>query len=460
MQFIASEEYVELVEKARALLSPSAPRAGLDEIQFRAMRALVAELERQRYAVTARPQQRARATSTPAPPTPETHQARERVGEGRSSGKSALESESESARAAEPDPEPEHPAEHGQPRRRGRYVPAAVRRAVFARDQARCTFTSDSGQRCGETSELELHHSRAFARGGEHTEENLTLRCRAHNDFAAEKDFGRDSSNSRATRPSTSPGRRTRQHAATRELVSDNAATRRRALLGEAVVGPSASASDKYLSNGGMREKHSRRRLAIRQHSQAFFERWNRVPTASGESAWPSNRARSSTPRLFSRSADPRQLLSSSSTLSLTGARPSMKSETRGSVEARNSSAVPRDHAPAVDHGDAIADLERALHVVRDDDAGDVEPLCRPVIRWLTRAVLIGSRPGRRLVVQQDLGPHRDGARQADALAHAAGQIGRAISSMPGKPTRPSAQATRSLRSSCVILSRKCSSSP
>jgi hypothetical protein len=32
----------------------------------------------------------------------------------------------------------------------------------------------------------------AFAHGGEHTESNLTLRCRAHNALAAEKDFGRD----------------------------------------------------------------------------------------------------------------------------------------------------------------------------------------------------------------------------------------------------------------------------
>jgi hypothetical protein len=32
----------------------------------------------------------------------------------------------------------------------------------------------------------------AFARGGEHRLENVTLRCRAHNALAAEDDFGRD----------------------------------------------------------------------------------------------------------------------------------------------------------------------------------------------------------------------------------------------------------------------------
>jgi hypothetical protein len=47
------------------------------------------------------------------------------------------------------------------------------------------------GRRCAETHRLELHHLRAFALGGEHTEHNLTLRCHAHNALAAEDDFGR-----------------------------------------------------------------------------------------------------------------------------------------------------------------------------------------------------------------------------------------------------------------------------
>jgi hypothetical protein len=55
VQFEASEEYVELVERAKALLSHTAPRADLGELHLRAMRCLVAELERQKYAVTARP---------------------------------------------------------------------------------------------------------------------------------------------------------------------------------------------------------------------------------------------------------------------------------------------------------------------------------------------------------------------------------------------------------------------
>jgi len=145
VQFTASEEYVQLVEEARALLSHSAPRATLDELHLRAMRALVAELKKQKHAVTAQPRKRS-----------------------------------------------SDEAEHEQPRQRGRHVPAAVRRAVFERDEARCTYADRSGQRCRETHRLELHHVKAFAQGGEHTEENLTLRCHAHNALAAEEVFGRD----------------------------------------------------------------------------------------------------------------------------------------------------------------------------------------------------------------------------------------------------------------------------
>jgi 5-methylcytosine-specific restriction endonuclease McrA len=71
-------------------------------------------------------------------------------------------------------------------------VPAAVRRAVFSRDEGRCTYCDETGERCRETHGLELHHLRPFARGGEHTAENITLRCRAHNTLAAEEDFGKE----------------------------------------------------------------------------------------------------------------------------------------------------------------------------------------------------------------------------------------------------------------------------
>jgi hypothetical protein len=92
------------------------------------------------------------------------------------------------------DPEPRYQFEHGfeYPRQRGRHVPAALRRSVFERDEGRCTYRSDSGERCRETAHLDLHHLVPFARGGEHRLDNVTLRCRAHNALAAEQDFGRD----------------------------------------------------------------------------------------------------------------------------------------------------------------------------------------------------------------------------------------------------------------------------
>jgi hypothetical protein len=65
VQFTANEEYVALVEEAKALLSHSLPRADLAEIHRRAMRNLVAELKRRKYATTAR---RARAATTVGAP--------------------------------------------------------------------------------------------------------------------------------------------------------------------------------------------------------------------------------------------------------------------------------------------------------------------------------------------------------------------------------------------------------
>jgi hypothetical protein len=70
-----------------------------------------------------------------------------------------------------------------------RQIPATVRRAVWARDQGRCGFEGTHG-RCTETGRLEFHHVIPFARGGQATVDNLSLRCRAHNAFESEVLFG------------------------------------------------------------------------------------------------------------------------------------------------------------------------------------------------------------------------------------------------------------------------------
>jgi hypothetical protein len=151
VQFTASEEYVRLVEEAKALLSHAVPDVTLEQLQMRAMRALVAELAKNKYGAP-----ECAATS--------------------------------SAGQAEPR---EQPAGRCLRRRRGRYIPARVRRSVFERDGNRCSYVDAAGRRCAETHQLEFHHLIPFAAGGEHTASNLTLRCSAHNALAAEEDFGR-----------------------------------------------------------------------------------------------------------------------------------------------------------------------------------------------------------------------------------------------------------------------------
>jgi hypothetical protein len=73
-----------------------------------------------------------------------------------------------------------------------RHVPAAIRRAVWERDGGRCTFVAVNGTRCGSKRFLEFDHVEPVARGGRTTVEALRLRCRAHNQFEAERLFGRD----------------------------------------------------------------------------------------------------------------------------------------------------------------------------------------------------------------------------------------------------------------------------
>ena len=71
-----------------------------------------------------------------------------------------------------------------------RYVPAPVRRAVWERDQAQCTFIGAKGHRCGARRFLEFDHVHPVARGGTATVEGMRLRCRAHNQHEAERAFG------------------------------------------------------------------------------------------------------------------------------------------------------------------------------------------------------------------------------------------------------------------------------
>ncbi len=71
------------------------------------------------------------------------------------------------------------------------YVPAHVRRAVWARDQGRCQYELASGEICGSTYQHEIdHHPVPRALGGPSTVENCRIACRVHNGAEARKAFG------------------------------------------------------------------------------------------------------------------------------------------------------------------------------------------------------------------------------------------------------------------------------
>jgi hypothetical protein len=73
---------------------------------------------------------------------------------------------------------------------RGRAIPRAIRRAVFQRDQGKCTWKGANGQGCRATAFLEYHHREAFALGGAHSTDNIALLCRAHNQLEGVQIFG------------------------------------------------------------------------------------------------------------------------------------------------------------------------------------------------------------------------------------------------------------------------------
>ncbi|HZX95422.1 MAG TPA: HNH endonuclease signature motif containing protein [Myxococcales bacterium] len=87
---------------------------------------------------------------------------------------------------------------------KSRHVPAATKRAVFERDGGRCTFVDERGKRCEETGALEIDHIEGYARTHRHDLAGLRLLCRVHNQHAAEKMYGRDFMD--AARQGTCPG--------------------------------------------------------------------------------------------------------------------------------------------------------------------------------------------------------------------------------------------------------------
>ena len=148
VQFTATADLRDKLERLQALLLAELPDADLAAVIDRAVTQTLQRLEARRYARTRSP----RAAAAGAAPASAT-----------------------SGRQIPP---------------AGRHIPAAVRRAVFQRDGGRCHYRDDAGRRCPERHRLEYHHVHPFAMGGGHTADNVRLMCRTHNLYLAEHDFG------------------------------------------------------------------------------------------------------------------------------------------------------------------------------------------------------------------------------------------------------------------------------
>jgi hypothetical protein len=140
VQFTASSELREKLERLRSLLRPEIPDGDLAAVIERAVTEKLASMEARRFAATSRPRKGLSTTDmSPA----------------------------------------------------SRRIPAAVRRAVSERDGLRCGFVDETGRRCSERERLEYHHRHPFGLGGDHSPANIGLLCRAHNLWMAEHDYGR-----------------------------------------------------------------------------------------------------------------------------------------------------------------------------------------------------------------------------------------------------------------------------
>jgi len=193
VQLTIGAETNEKLRRVRDLLRHQVPDRSLEKVFDLAITRLLANLEKEKFAATARPERRhspakprkmprgvAKMTNAKAPCPPEPREGR-----------------APAAKAPTAPAPPadllldELPSKTSTPsvRRRSRYIAAAVRREVWQRDEGRCTFVGLHG-RCAETSMLEYHHCEPFAVGGEATVAGVKLLCRAHNALEAERYFG------------------------------------------------------------------------------------------------------------------------------------------------------------------------------------------------------------------------------------------------------------------------------
>jgi hypothetical protein len=71
-----------------------------------------------------------------------------------------------------------------------RDIPRSVKRGASRRDRDQCGYVAPNGTRCPERTFLEFHHRQPYAQGGLASVDNISLRCRRHNQYEAELIFG------------------------------------------------------------------------------------------------------------------------------------------------------------------------------------------------------------------------------------------------------------------------------
>lgn len=141
-QFSGSRALRDLVREAQDLLRHQIPDGNIATIMERALRLMVDEVKKQRFAVGRKPR---RTTSPP-----------------------------------------------GGPKSATRHVPADIARAVHERDGGQCAFVDDRGHRCPERGWLQIDHLDGFGRDPSHSADRMRLLCAAHNQHAAERMYGRE----------------------------------------------------------------------------------------------------------------------------------------------------------------------------------------------------------------------------------------------------------------------------
>jgi 5-methylcytosine-specific restriction endonuclease McrA len=86
--------------------------------------------------------------------------------------------------------EVKRPQKNPHPAKNPNHIPAAVKRAVWSRDEGKCQWPVVSGGICGSTLRLEIDHVVPRGRGGPSTVANCRLACRLHNQLAARQVYG------------------------------------------------------------------------------------------------------------------------------------------------------------------------------------------------------------------------------------------------------------------------------